>query len=75
MNIQSSWKRISGGATNVSVDGSGIPYVVNSGKRIFVHNGKRWQVWSGRANDIGVSPDGQMWVIGTNKAGGGYGIY
>jgi hypothetical protein len=29
----------------------------------------------GRAKDIGVSADGQAWVIGTNKEGGGFGIY
>jgi len=29
----------------------------------------------GRAKDIGVGAEGSMWVIGTNKEGGGFGIY
>lgn len=29
----------------------------------------------GAAYDIGVGANGQMWVIGTNREGGGYGIY
>lgn len=75
MTIPSKWQKVAGGATNISVDGSGIAYITNSSKRIFVFNGKRWSVWSGRANDIGVSPDGQMWVIGSNRQGGGHGIF
>lgn len=45
---------------NVSVDMSG---------------GWTWQTLPGLANDIGVGGDGTAWVIGTNAASGGYGIY
>lgn len=54
-----------GEAINVSVDQSGMAYLVNSDGRIFNHNGKRWRLWSGRATDIGVSPEGEFWI--TNK--------
>jgi hypothetical protein len=30
---------------------------------------------TGRAWDIGVGSEGSVWVIGTNKEGGGFGIY
>ena len=30
---------------------------------------------SGRAYDVGVSFDDDLWVIGTNRVGGGWGIY
>jgi len=63
MNFESKWTRINGGASNISVDQSGMAYVVNSSGRIFIHNGKRWRVWSGRATDIGASPDGEFWVV------------
>jgi hypothetical protein len=29
----------------------------------------------GLAKDIGVSTNGDVWIIGTNKVGGGWGIY
>jgi hypothetical protein len=31
--------------------------------------------FSGRAKDIGVGENGQMWAIGTNKEAAGFGIY
>jgi hypothetical protein len=30
---------------------------------------------AGRAKDICIGSEGTMWVIGTNKEGGGFGIY
>jgi len=32
-------------------------------------------MYPGAATDIGVNAAGQVWIIGTNKEGGGYGIY
>ena len=34
-----------------------------------------WNRKSGRARDIGVGPDGSVWVIGTSSTGGGYSIH
>ena len=34
-----------------------------------------WQKMKGSGKDIGVGTSGIPWVIGTNKEGGGYGIY
>lgn len=35
----------------------------------------QWQQTSGAANDIGVGANGAVWVIGTNRVSGGYGIW
>lgn len=48
---------------------------MNKNHNIYRHNGKRWTRYPGAANDIGVNSAGQVWIIGTNKEGGGYGIY
>ena len=37
--------------------------------------GSSWQTMPGRARDIGIGGDGSVWVIGSNPARGGYGIY
>ena len=71
------WTKKRGQAKRISVDGYGVPYVVNRHKQIFKWNtkNKNWQKIHGFANDIGVSPDGDLWVIGTKKGQGGYPIY
>jgi hypothetical protein len=68
-------EKIAGSAVRVDTDGSGLPWVVNKNNHIFRHNGKRWTRYPGAAKDIGVNSAGQVWIIGTNKEGGGYGIY
>ena len=35
----------------------------------------KWTRIAGAANDVGSGANGKTWVIGTNKEGGGYGIY
>jgi hypothetical protein len=35
----------------------------------------QWNQLPGAARDIGVSPSGRAWVIGSSPVGGGYGIY
>lgn len=40
-----------------------------------MHNGKKWARQVGGAKDIGVGANGAVWVIGTNKEAGGFGIY
>jgi hypothetical protein len=35
----------------------------------------QWQQTSGAANDIGIGANGAVWVIGTNRAPGGFGIW
>lgn len=34
-----------------------------------------WKYMNGTANDIGVGANGAVWIIGSDKEGGGYGIY
>jgi len=69
------WKKIPGSAVRIDVDKNGNAWVTNNKKQIYAHNGKKWIRQPGAANDIGVGADGTIWAIGTNKVGGGYGIY
>ncbi|QJR15459.1 tectonin domain-containing protein [Usitatibacter palustris] len=70
------WTKIPGGATRISVGPDG-PWVTNSEGAIFRWNAKAnsWEKMPGAAWDIGVGANGVVWVIGTNKEPGGYGIY
>ncbi len=36
---------------------------------------RKWTRMPGRANDIAIGAKGHVWIIGTNKEGGGFGIY
>ena len=75
--IGSQWTREPGAAVRVAVDGSGNPYVVNRGHGIYRWNASsnNWTQLPGAAWDVGVGFEGDLWVIGTNPVGGGYGIY
>lgn len=55
--------------------GNGNAWVVNSGGNIYNYKNNKWNRKSGKAKDIGVGSEGTVWVIGTNKEGGGYGIF
>lgn len=59
----------------IAVGPGGNAWVVNKQDYVYRHDGKRWRRLPGRAKDIGVGANGQMWVIGTNREGGGFGVY
>lgn len=70
------WEKYAGSAVRISVGPDGNAWVANKSGRIYKSKGtKGWNRLSGRAKDIGVGENGQMWAIGTNKEGGGFGIY
>ncbi|MFC1745484.1 tectonin domain-containing protein [Candidatus Riflebacteria bacterium] len=69
------WQNIPGGAIRIDVGPRGNAGIVNKSGVIFLYNGKNWQVLPGKAKDIGIGANGAIWVIGTNKEAGGYGIY
>jgi hypothetical protein len=59
----------------IDVDPSGKPWVVNDRDDIYRWDGARWIRLPGKAKDIGVGADGSVWIIGTNRVGGGFGIW
>lgn len=61
------WVRVRGGATNITVDKNGVPWVVNSSNYIYRYNlrSKAWERMPGRAIDI--SSWHETWVVGTDK--------
>ena len=69
------WAKIGGSAVRIDVGPGGHGFVVNNKGNIYRHDGKKWHQTPGGAKDIGVGANGKVWVIGTNKEGGGYGIY
>ena len=73
----SSWDAVPAGAVAVAVDKGGNGWVVNDVGAIvkFDRNTLSMTVMPGRARDIGAGNDGSVWIIGTNKTPGGYGIY
>lgn len=56
--------------------GKGNAYVTNVKGLIYNKRGAaKWKRLPGRAKDIGVGAEDTLWVIGTNKEGGGFGIF
>lgn len=66
---------IPGGATEVAVDPSGNPWIINSAHAIYRRVGNDWQQLPGEARDIGIGADGTAWIIGNTPTAGGFGIF
>ncbi|HRH44735.1 MAG TPA: hypothetical protein PKY82_24065, partial [Pyrinomonadaceae bacterium] len=49
-------------------------YLIIISQIAFSQNGD-WQQKPGAATDIAVSANGSVWIIGTDRQTGGYGIY
>ena len=50
--------RIAGGGTD-------NPYIIDSQQQVWFHNDKEWELLPGqKATDIGVGPDGGIWIVG-----------
>ena len=67
--------KISGSAVKIAVGTDGNACVVNNKDHIYKYTGSNWKRMSGATKDIGIGIDGKVWIIGTNKEEGGYGIY
>ena len=71
----SAWAAVPGGGITIAVGPDGSPWLTNSTHQIYYRVGTTWVHLPGAATDIAVGANGSVWVIGTNTAGGGYGIY
>ncbi|MFG6100561.1 tectonin domain-containing protein [Leptothoe sp. ISB3NOV94-8A] len=69
------WTPIDGGAIRIAVDPAGNPWIVNNEGYIYRRVNDAWQLLPGRAKDIDIGDNGQVWIVGTNEVTGGYGIY
>ncbi|WP_457575620.1 PGAP1-like alpha/beta domain-containing protein [Desulfomarina sp.] len=67
--------RLSGEAVRIDVNHFGIPWVVNNRGDIFRWKDRHWEHVPGKATDIGIGPEGSVFVLGVNRVQGGYGIY
>lgn len=68
------WSRLPGAATDIAVDDSGTPWVINDANNIYRWNGSAWSRVPGAASDISAG-GGEVYVIGTSQVNGGYRIY
>jgi len=69
------WQRVHGTGVRIDVDPYGIPWIVNHDDDIFRLINGYWEELPGLAKDISVGADGSVWVIGSDRREGGYGIY
>lgn len=68
-----------GGGTRISVNGQGVPWIVNNAGSIFRRSSASpsagfWEMMPDTATDIGVWNDDYPWIVGTTAVGGGYQI-
>ena len=69
---EETWEKMHGAATEIAADSSGIAWVVNKIGGIFQFNGKQWTMYNKdnmRAKDIGVGPNGEVWIISNRREG------
>lgn len=61
-----SWQDFGGGASSITVDSNGTPWVINN-KQIYRLRGQTWQNMPGQAVSIGAG-GGEVWVTGESGA-------
>ncbi|MDB5103387.1 MAG: hypothetical protein JWP91_1076 [Fibrobacteres bacterium] len=64
----------SGGATRVTVDNFGNPWIVNSAFAVQRWNGTAWETLPGSATDIGAGPDGSVYILENATVAGGQAV-
>jgi hypothetical protein len=69
------WGEFGVGIARVAVGLNGQPWGINKSKKIWRRDGRKWTSIPGTANDIGIGANGKVWIIGTKKQTGGYGIF
>jgi len=65
----SSWQNIDGGGVRIAVDPNGNPWVVNNANQLFRREKNRWIELPGRAKDIGIGANGDVWKINLESPG------
>lgn len=72
----SCWEKIPGSALNVSAFTKRESYLTNKNTNIYQKKFQTgWNTLPGKGHDVGVGADRSVWVIGTNREAGGFGIY
>ncbi len=71
----SGWSVIGGHALRVAVQSNGKPMVVNKKGEIFRRGTNNWIKMDGRANDIGIGPNGRIFITGYTTENGQRGIF
>lgn len=72
-----SWKNMPGAGHKIAVDSEGNAWVVTGRNSIFKWNPttNRWVRVSGQASDIGIGPDGTVYILGVRSRKSGKEIY
>jgi len=67
--------KTTGQAVRLDVDPTGRPWAINNLNDIYYWQNKTWHRLPGKAKDIGIGANGDVWIIGTDFTNGNYGIY
>ncbi len=71
----STWENIPGGALRIDVDHNGNAWVVNSYGNIFRWHNNSWLRVEGRGREIGICPEGNVYLVGWDAHGAGYRVF
>ncbi|MDP1613754.1 MAG: hypothetical protein Q8M11_22055 [Sulfuritalea sp.] len=63
------WDAMSGGGVRIDVDPEGNAWLVNDAGAIFRWTGSNWVGIPGKARDIGVGPEGSVFIVGAGNNG------
>jgi hypothetical protein len=70
-----SWTNLQGNAERIDVDPNGIAWIVDASNNIFRRHNNQWQSVPGKAQDIGIGANSDVYVVGINAVPGGFGLY
>jgi Putative peptidoglycan binding domain/Matrixin len=75
------WRATDGGGVRVAVEKSGIPWIVTSKREIFRRTTtdptvpNAWQLMPGRATDIGIGDNNEVWITSDTPFGDGFQVF
>ena len=71
----SNFVKTTGQGIRIDVDPNGNPWAINNLSNIYKWKNNAWHRMPGRATDIGIGANGDVWVIGTDVINSNHGIY
>jgi hypothetical protein len=69
------WQEVKGaGGMRIAVDSKGAVWVTNSRNEVYRREKDVWEKVTGTGQAVGAGGDASVWVVGTNRTQGGFGI-
>lgn len=60
----SDWQQVNGGGVRIAVSPTGQPWIVDKDGNVRRLGNNGWESMSARAQDIGIGPEGSVWITG-----------